>query len=136
MSLHPTTQYRRLVTLAFTAGRSYVSLTLAISRLLCKGLRRCDQYEKRSSHHGDMCERGREDTRDFSQLILHSAMVGFYTYLEISEQLNSVCIIIIRDIVPRIACGSAKAVASDVDSVLYLTQETSVGPTNHITFCQ
>jgi hypothetical protein len=43
-------------------------------------------------------------------------MAGFYTYLEIAEQLNLVCIIITRDIVLRVACGSAKAVASDADS--------------------
>jgi hypothetical protein len=70
------------------------------------------------------------------KLILHGAMAGFYTTLEISEQLNSVCIIIIRDIVLRVACGSAKAVASDADSELYLTQKTSAGPANRIAFCQ
>jgi hypothetical protein len=70
------------------------------------------------------------------RLILHSAMAGFYTTLEIAEQLNSVCIIIIRDIVLRVGCGSAKAVASDMDSVLHLIQETSADPTNRIAFCQ
>jgi hypothetical protein len=63
-------------------------------------------------------------------------MAGFYTYLEIAEQLNLVCIIITRDIVLRVACGSAKAVASDADSESYLTQETSAGPANRIVFCQ
>jgi hypothetical protein len=69
-------------------------------------------------------------------MILHSAMAGFYTTLEIAEQLNSVCIIIIRDIVLRGGCGSAKAVASDADSVLHLTQDTSAGPADRIAFCQ
>jgi hypothetical protein len=68
--------------------------------------------------------------------ILHSVMAGFYTTLEIAALLESVCIIVIRDIVLRVACGSAKAVASDADSVLYLTQETSAGHANCITFCQ
>jgi hypothetical protein len=38
------------------------------------------------------------------KLILHSAMAGFYTHLEITKQLESTCIIVIRDIVLRVAC--------------------------------
>jgi hypothetical protein len=68
MPLHQTIQYHRLVTLAYTACQPHVSLTLAICRLLCKGLRRCDQYKKRSGHHGDMCERERGDTKGFSEI--------------------------------------------------------------------
>jgi hypothetical protein len=107
---------------------------LAIRRLLCKGLRRCEQYEKRRGHHGDMCECGREDTKG-SQISLAQRNGWLLHYSGDCRTAGSVCIIVIRDIALRVACGSAKAVASDADSVLYLTQETSAVPANRIAFC-